>query len=124
MNCKSVSVMIGPPFPIQPNLIYPAILSSKYWCYDFDARVFLHFFSFRFFVILFPFGFLTHYHNIDSCIDFKMTLKFLYIKFIGKYFWFKLLRHFLLAFFYLILGLLYFLFSLSMAYCNVLLMTH
>ena len=52
----------------------PLFLSSNYWCYDFDARVFIIYFYFWiFFVIKVPFGILTHYPNIDSRIGNETT---------------------------------------------------
>ena len=58
----------------------------------------------HFLVLLVPFGILTNYPNTNSCIGSEMTLNRLYMKFSEKNLWFKWLRQFLLALFYLIFG--------------------
>ena len=97
MYCKSVSVMTGPFFKINPKLFYLAGLCSNYWCYDFDARVFITFLKKNldlFFLILVPFGILTNYPNIDSFMGLETTtFNGSYKKFSEKNLWFKGLRH-------------------------------
>ena len=95
-----------------------------YWCYDFEARVFIYiFYNFRyFFVILLPFGILTHCPKINGCIGLKMNFIKSYIKFSEKNICFKWLRHCLLKFLYLIFGFCQclMLMSQSIAFCNIL----
>ena len=68
MNCKSPSGMTKPPYFLsQLKLICLAVLSANYWCYDFDARIFI-FFSFK---IFFP-------HNFGSFWNFN-TLSYFWL---------------------------------------------
>ena len=104
VNCKSVSGMTEPPYFLsQVKLIYLAVLSANYWCYDFDARICFFINSKIFFLInLVPFGIATHYPFSDCCIGLAKNLEGSYIKVSEKCF--ERLRHFLLALFYLIFG--------------------
>ena len=104
---KSVSGMTQPPYFLsQLKLIYLAALYANYWCYDFEARIFIFFFSFKiiFLIILVPFGIATHYPISDYCFGLEKTLEGSYIKVSEKSLCFERLRHFLLALFYLIFG--------------------
>ena len=45
MNCKSFSVITEPiSFLLQPELMWPAVLFSSYWSFDFNAARFQNFF--------------------------------------------------------------------------------
>ena len=67
MNCKSISVIAGPPsFLLQPILMSLAILSCNYWLYDFNATGFHFFSTFAQFVLLVPFEILSRYPIIDG----------------------------------------------------------
>ena len=64
VNGKSVSVMTNPPYFLgQLKLIYLAVLSANFWCYDFDARTFIFFLDFRYFFSYF-WILLEFQHNI------------------------------------------------------------
>ena len=71
MNCRSVSIMAGHFFLIQPKLILLAIFYSNYLCYDFDARVFIFLDIWYFFCNFLIIGILIYYTIIDSCIGIK-----------------------------------------------------
>ena len=56
--------MTKPPYFLRESkLIYLAVLSANYWCYEFEARVLLFFFNFWIFflITLVPFRILSYY---------------------------------------------------------------
>ena len=73
LNCKTVSVMTRPLiFLLQPKLIWLVVLSSIYWCCDFDATSFSNFFKIFliFFVIFVHFEILS----LDPIIESSQSL--------------------------------------------------
>ena len=65
VNCKSFSVLTGHIcFLLQTKLIPLAVLSSNYWCFDFNATRFNFFFGP--FVLLAPFEFKSCYLIFNS----------------------------------------------------------
>ena len=66
MNCKSVSVMTGRFFLLQPKLICLVVLSSNYLLYDFNATRFRNWKKIlNILVLLVSLEILLHYPDID-----------------------------------------------------------
>ena len=102
VNCKSVSVMRGPPFfLIQPKLICLVTLFSNYSLYDFNTTRFQSLKKVS--IFSYDWSLLKLYYIILILISPSGLEKLFnesWLKFSEKSLWFKWLRHFLVALFY------------------------